>query len=160
MTRPTPVKNVAPFVLDILRRAGLKRDHIRFIWALGSHGAYDMINARKNLAMTLLNSTPFIIMMLSKLSPCGPDAVGRRSPVQPGIHGLRFENRHRLHHSSCSRGLRRRAKIILPGVAGIETINQFTAGFTPIRCEQAWAISRITSCAPEVRRRPVDSGRP
>jgi len=49
MTRPTPVGDVAPFVTDALHRAGMERDQIRFIWALGSHAAYDMINARKKL---------------------------------------------------------------------------------------------------------------
>ena len=47
MTRPTPVKEVAPIVLEALHKAGMKRHQIRFLWALGSHGAYDMINARK-----------------------------------------------------------------------------------------------------------------
>ena len=49
MTRPTPVGDVAPFVTEALHRAGMEKDQIRFIWALGSHGAYDMINARKKL---------------------------------------------------------------------------------------------------------------
>ena len=49
MTRPTPVKDIAPPVLDILHRAGMKKDQIRFIWALGTHAAYDMMNARKKL---------------------------------------------------------------------------------------------------------------
>ena len=49
MTRPTPVKDVAPFVLEALHRAGLEKNQIRFLWSLGSHGAYDMINARKKL---------------------------------------------------------------------------------------------------------------
>jgi nickel-dependent lactate racemase len=49
MTRPTPVKDVAPFVLEALHRAGMKREQIRFLWALGSHGAYDMAAARKKL---------------------------------------------------------------------------------------------------------------
>ena len=49
MTRPTPVKEIAPYVLESLHRAGMNKDQIRFIWALGSHGVYDMINARKKL---------------------------------------------------------------------------------------------------------------
>ena len=38
MTRPTPVNAVAPFVLEALHRAGMNKDQIRFIWALGTHG--------------------------------------------------------------------------------------------------------------------------
>ena len=58
MTRPTPVKDVAPFVLEILQRAGMKKDQIRFIWALGTHGAYDMINARKKLGDHIVETMP------------------------------------------------------------------------------------------------------
>lgn len=56
MTRPTPVGDVAPFVLEALHRAGMKRDQIRFLWALGSHGAYDMINARKKLGDAIVEN--------------------------------------------------------------------------------------------------------
>jgi len=49
MTRPTPVKAIVPFILESLHRAGLNKEQIRFIWALGAHGAYDMISARKKL---------------------------------------------------------------------------------------------------------------
>ena len=42
MTRPTPVKEIAPYILESLHRAGMKKEQIRFIWALGSHGVYDM----------------------------------------------------------------------------------------------------------------------
>ena len=56
MTRPTPVKDIAPFVLDSLHRAGMKRDQVRFLWALGTHGAYDMINARKKLGEEIVEN--------------------------------------------------------------------------------------------------------
>ena len=56
MTRPTPVKDVVPYVLDRLHRAGLEASQIRFIWALGGHGAYDMINARKKLGEKIVEN--------------------------------------------------------------------------------------------------------
>jgi len=56
MTRPTPVKEVAPFVLEALHRAGMKKDQVRFIWGLGTHGAYDMINARKKLGENIVEN--------------------------------------------------------------------------------------------------------
>jgi nickel-dependent lactate racemase len=59
MTRPTPVRDVATPVLDILHEAGMRRDQIRFLWALGSHGAYDMIAARKKLGEGSTTTTPF-----------------------------------------------------------------------------------------------------
>ena len=58
MTRPTPVKTVAPYVLDALHQAGLKKEQIRFIWALGSHGTYDMLAARKKLGDKIVENYP------------------------------------------------------------------------------------------------------
>jgi len=53
--RPTPVKEVAPHVVSALHRAGMRKDQIRFIWGLGAHGAYDMINARKKLGEEMID---------------------------------------------------------------------------------------------------------
>lgn len=47
MTRPTPIKDIAPRILEILHHSGMKREQIRFLWALGAHGAHDMSSARK-----------------------------------------------------------------------------------------------------------------
>jgi lactate racemase len=128
MTRPTPIKEAAEVVLDALHEAGMKKEQIRFIWALGSHGAYDLINARKKLGRDIVenyrvfNHDAFQSHHLTYVgrSPGGVDlwfnrefmrcdlkiAIGCITPhVQAGFGGG--------------------AKIILPGVAGIETINQF-----------------------------------
>ena len=70
MTRPTPVKDVAQFVLRSFT-GRYDRYQIRFLWSLGSHGAYDMINARKKLGehivenYALYNHDPF------QISSCG-----------------------------------------------------------------------------------------
>ena len=128
MTRPTPIRESAEIVLDALHQAGMKKEQIRFIWALGSHGAYDLINARKKLGNDIVenyrvfNHDAFQSHNLTYVgrSPGGVDlwfnrefmrcdlkiAIGCVTPhVQVGFGGG--------------------AKIILPGVAGIETINQF-----------------------------------
>ena len=39
----------APIIVKILNDAGITDEHIRFIWALGSHGTYDLTHARKKL---------------------------------------------------------------------------------------------------------------
>ncbi|HYB20254.1 MAG TPA: lactate racemase domain-containing protein, partial [Thermodesulfobacteriota bacterium] len=56
MTRPTPVKDIAPYLVESLHRAGMKKDQIRFIWALGTHGTYDMISARKKLGEEIVEN--------------------------------------------------------------------------------------------------------
>jgi lactate racemase len=126
MTRPTPVKDVAPFVLDILHRAGLNRDQIRFLWALGSHGAYDMINARKKLGEQVVenyavyNHDPFQNTVRVGRTPTGVELWFNREFMSCDLKiGIGCITPHV--HVGFGGG----AKIIMPGVAGIETINQF-----------------------------------
>ncbi|MGA3118359.1 MAG: lactate racemase domain-containing protein [Syntrophobacteraceae bacterium] len=126
MTRPTPVKNIAPFVLDILHNSGMKRDQIRFLWALGSHGAYDMINARKKLGdeivenYTVYNHDPFQNTVHIGRTPTGVDLWFNREFMNCDLKiGIGCITAHV--HVGFGGG----AKLILPGVAGIETINQF-----------------------------------
>ena len=126
MTRPTPVKDVAPFVLDILHRAGMKRDQIRFLWALGSHGAYDMINARKKLGPEIVenyavyNHDPFQNTVRVGRTPTGVEVWFNREFMACDLKiGIGCITPHV--HVGFGGG----AKLIMPGVAGIETINQF-----------------------------------
>ena len=56
MTRPTPVKEAALIVLDALHKAGMGKEQIRFIWALGSHGACDLMSARKKLGNEIVEN--------------------------------------------------------------------------------------------------------
>jgi nickel-dependent lactate racemase len=126
MTRPTPVKDIAPHVLDALHKAGMKKDQICFIWALGSHGAYDMINARKKLGDEIVenyavyNHDPFQNTVLIGRTPTGVELWFNREFMNCDLKiGIGCITAHV--HVGFGGG----AKIILPGVAGIETINQF-----------------------------------
>jgi len=126
MTRPTPVKDVAPFVLDILHRAGLQHDQIRFLWALGSHGACDMINARKKLGDAIVeqyaiyNHDPFQNTISAGRTKSGVELRFNREFMSCDLRiGIGCITAHV--HVGFGGG----AKIILPGVAGIDTINQF-----------------------------------
>ncbi|HNY64791.1 MAG TPA: lactate racemase domain-containing protein [Deltaproteobacteria bacterium] len=126
MTRPTPVRDVAPFVLEALHRAGMEKDQIRFLWALGSHGAYDMINARKKLGDEIVenyavyNHDPFQNTVRVGRTPTGVELWFNREFMACDLKiGIGCITAHV--HVGFGGG----AKIILPGVAGIETINQF-----------------------------------
>jgi lactate racemase len=126
MTRPTPFKDVAPLIVATLHRAGMKKEQIRFIWGLGAHGAYDMINARKKLGEAIVenyavyNHDPFQNVVRVGRTPTGVELWFNREfmacdlkialgCITPHVH----------------MGFGGGAKLILPGVAGIETINQF-----------------------------------
>jgi len=126
MTRPTPVKEVVPFVLDALHRVGMKKDQIRLIWALGSHGAYDMINARKKLGDAVVenyavyNHDPFQNTVRVGRTPTGVELWLNREFINCDLRiGIGCITAHV--HVGFGGG----AKIILPGVSGIESINQF-----------------------------------
>ncbi len=126
MTRPTPVSDVAPHVVEILRRAGMGRDQIRFIWALGSHGACDMISARKKLGSEIVenyavyNHDPFQNTVRAGRTPTGVELWFNREFMACDLKiGIGCITAHV--HVGFGGG----AKLILPGVAGIETINQF-----------------------------------
>lgn len=126
MTRPTPVSDVAPHVLEILHRAGMKKDQIRFLWALGSHGAYDMISARKKLGDEIVenyavyNHDPFQNTVRVGRTPTGVELWFNREFMACDLKiGIGCITAHV--HVGFGGG----AKLILPGVAGIETINQF-----------------------------------
>ncbi len=126
MTRPTPVKEVAPYVLESLHRGGLKDDQIRFIWALGTHGAYDMINARKKLGEEVVeryavyNHDPFQNTVRVGRTPTGVELWFNREFMSCDLKiGIGCITPHV--HVGFGGG----AKLILPGVAGLETINHF-----------------------------------
>ena len=126
MTRPTPVKEIAPAILEILRSAGMRKDQIRFIWALGTHAAYDMINARKKLGGEIVenyavyNHDPFQNTVRVDRTPRGVELWFNREFMACDLKiGIGCITPHV--HVGYGGG----AKIALPGVAGIETINQF-----------------------------------
>jgi Lactate racemase N-terminal domain len=130
MTRPTPVKDVAPHVLNALHCAGLKREQIRFIWALGSHGTYDMIAARKKLGDEIVenypvyNHDPFQNTLYAGKTPGGIDLWLNREFTACDLKiGIGCVTAHV--HVGFGGG----AKIILPGVAGIESIKRFHEHF-------------------------------
>ena len=126
MTRPTPVKDIAPYLVESLHRAGMKKDQIRFIWALGTHGTYDMISARKKLGEEIVenyavyNHDPFQNTVRVGRTPTGVELWFNREFMACDLKiGIGCITPHV--HVGFGGG----AKIILPGVAGIESINQF-----------------------------------
>jgi nickel-dependent lactate racemase len=126
MTRPTPVKVVMPYVLTALHHAGLKKEQVRLIWALGGHGTCDMIAARKKLGDEIVenyrvyNHDAFQNTVRAGNTPGGIELWFNREFMVCDLKiGIGCITPH-IHV-----GFGGGAKIILPGVAGIESINQF-----------------------------------
>jgi nickel-dependent lactate racemase len=126
MTRPTPVKTVLPWVLEALREAGVPDANIRFIPALGMHGAMHNIDFRKKLGddvverYPIYNHNPYENCEYLGESPSGiPVYINREfmscdlkiaiGCITPHVHV----------------GFGGGGKIILPGISGVQTIKAY-----------------------------------
>jgi len=122
MTRPTKAYQIIPFMLEELKRGGIADDHIRFIDALGCHGADDRSDFVKKLGEEVVedfpvyNHNPFY-----NLIEVGHTSRG--TPVQVNSEVLECDLKIGLGcvvpHPSAGYG--GGGKIILPGVASLET---------------------------------------
>ena len=123
MTRPTKSNQYVHHILDALRRSGVPRDNIRFIIASGSHGTFRRLDFVKKLGEEIVaeyqtyNHNPYeYLEYLGETSfgtPVHINAEVMGCDLKIGIGTVLF---HRL------MGFSGGAKIIMPGVAGIETI--------------------------------------
>jgi len=123
LTRPTPTKVLVPYVLEQLAAAGIPDDNIRFIAAFGAHGCMDNIAFRKKLGDEITGR--FLVYNHNPYENCTPLGVtSRGTPVsinsefmscdlKIGIGGI-------VPHPY---GFGGGSKIIIPGVASIETID-------------------------------------
>ncbi len=126
ITRPTPVGEVLPWVLGPLREAGIPDANIRFIPALGMHGAMNNLDFRKKLGdevverYPIYNHNPYENCVNIGDSPSGiPVSLNREflscdlrigiGCITPHVHA----------------GFGGGGKIVLPGISGVETIKAF-----------------------------------
>jgi len=126
MTRPTPVKVILPWVMKALEGAGIPDANIRFIPALGMHGAMHNIDFRKKLGDDVVerhpiyNHNPYENCEYLGESPSGiPVYINREfmscdlkiaiGCITPHVHV----------------GFGGGGKIILPGISGVQTIKAY-----------------------------------
>jgi nickel-dependent lactate racemase len=123
ITRPTPVYEIVPFVLEELEEAGISERQIRFVVALGAHGAHTAHDFRKKLGEDVLDRFPVYnhnsfdyCSYLGKTSYGTPVSINKEvmaCDLKIGIGGL-------VPHPLS--GFGGGGKIILPGVAHIDSI--------------------------------------
>lgn len=126
ITRPTPVSEVLPYVLEPLREAGIPRSNIRFIPALGMHGPMNNIDFRKKLGADVVedyaiyNHNPYENCVDLGESPSGiPVHINREFMSCDLRIGIGCITPH-VHVGFGGGG-----KIILPGICGVRTIKAF-----------------------------------
>lgn len=123
MSRPTKAAEIVPFILEELAMAGVEEDQIQFICALGTHGpltAYDFakklgenIIARFNVYNHNVYENCTYVGTTSRGTPVSLNTEFMNADFKIGIGAL-------LPHINV--GFSGGGKIVLPGIASIETI--------------------------------------
>lgn len=139
MTRPTKSFQYVTHILDILRRASVPRDNIRFVMASGSHGTFGRLDFVKKLGEEIVaeypcyNHNPYEYLehvgQTSRGTPVHVNAEVMSCDLKIGVGTILY---HRL------MGFSGGGKMIMPGVSGIESIEHnhggiggFGPGLTP-----------------------------
>jgi len=139
LTRPDPVSRIVPFVLDELHKGGIGDDHIRFVSAPGAHKTMIREDHVKKLGEKIVeeypvyNHNPYdFLVELGKTSRGTPVKINREVMECDLKIGIGLIVMHAF------AGFGGGAKIILPGVASMETIEHnhlnvggYGAGATP-----------------------------
>ena len=133
MTRATPTAILIPYVLEELAAAGIPDDNIRFIAAIGAHGSMNGIDFRKKLGDEVMgrflayNHNPY-----ENCTPLGFTSLG--TPVSVNSEFISCDLKIGIgsivpHPFGFGGG----SKIILPGIAAMETIdaNHTRLGLSP-----------------------------
>lgn len=123
MSRPTRVAEIVPYLLEELGAAGVKDDSIRFIAALGTHGALTRVDFAKKLGEAVLgrfpvyNHNPYenctFLGNTSRGTPLAVNSECMGCDLKIGIGSI-------VPHSLT--GFNGGGKIILPGVASMDSI--------------------------------------
>jgi lactate racemase len=123
LSRPTPVYEIVPHVIEALGRAGIADRQIRFIAALGAHGAHTAKDFRKKLGDDVLerfpvyNHTPFSsCVYLGTTSQGTPVSINSEVMACDLKIGIGCITPHPFS------GFGGGGKIILPGVAHMDSI--------------------------------------
>jgi nickel-dependent lactate racemase len=123
MTRPTRAYQIIPFLLKELNDNGISNDHIRFIMALGMHGAADRVDFVKKLGEDVVEQFPvYNHNPFGYLTHVGDTSRG--TPVHINSEFMACDLRIAI---GCIvphpiTGFGGGPKIILPGIAGFNTI--------------------------------------
>ena len=124
MTRVTRVADVVPFVIDELAEAGISDDSVRFIAALGCHGAMNRFDFVKKLGEATLarfpvyNHNPF-----DNCDYAGTTSHGTKVYLNAEVMKCDFKIAIGSITPHIMSGFGGGWKIILPGIASYESIN-------------------------------------
>lgn len=133
MTRATPTAVLIPYILEELAAADIPNDNIRFIAAIGAHGSMNGIDFRKKLGDEVMGR--FLVYNHNPYENCTPlGTTSQGTPVSINSEFMSCDFKIGIgsivpHPFGFGGG----SKIILPGVASMETIdaNHTRLGLSP-----------------------------
>lgn len=126
ITRPTPISRVLPWVLRALEKGGIKKDNIRLIPGLGSHGAMNYLDFRKKLGDWVVeNYEIYNHNVYENCAYIGTTEKG--TPVYLNKEFVSADVKIAIgaifpHHTV---GFGGGGKLIFPGIGGIESLEAF-----------------------------------
>ncbi|MCX5997170.1 MAG: lactate racemase domain-containing protein [Chloroflexi bacterium] len=126
ISRPTPVKDLLPFVLAELKEAGIADQAIRFICASGCHGAHSYEDFIKKLGQDILDRFPvYNHNIYENCTYAGTTSQGTELYVNSEVMScdLKIGIGSVITHPQT--GFGGGGKIILPGVAAVESIEAY-----------------------------------
>lgn len=123
ISRPTRTAEIAPYVLEELAAAGIPESAIRFVCALGSHGAHTFQDFHKKLGSNILDRFP--VYNHNPYENCtyvGETSSGTRLSVNAEVMScdLKIAIGSVIPHPQAGYG--GGGKIIIPGVASMDSI--------------------------------------
>lgn len=123
MSRPTRVAPLIPYVLAELEKAGIGDGQIRFVCALGSHGALTRPDFVKKLGEEVVARFPvFNHNIVGNCTLVGTTSLGTELYINSEVVGCDYKIAVGSIVPHAFAGFGGGAKIILPGVASFETI--------------------------------------
>ena len=123
LTRPTKIDGLLPYVLEELREGGIKDENIRFIAAIGAHGAMKLMDFSKKLGPEI--PCKFLVYNHNPYENCTYlGKTSRGTPVSINNEFMSCDLKIAIgsivpHPTS---GFGGGGKMVLPGVAHIDTI--------------------------------------
>jgi len=123
LTRPTRAFEIVPYMMDEIRKAGIKDGDVSFICANGAHGTFNRMDFAKKLGEEIVeNYAVFNHNPYSNLVYLGHTSYGTPLEINAEVMmcNLKIAVGCMLPHPHF--GYSGGAKIIVPGVAGIRSI--------------------------------------
>ena len=144
LTRPTPIKEILPLLVDDLRAAGLKDENILFLTSHGSHRAMTHAEARVKLGDFIVNNFAWVnhnpwdnlldVGVTSRGNRIKINYLFARADLRITLSGVKGHN---------DAGYGGGGKAVLPGIAWMESIDYFHRTITGLGTNPSVGLAKV-----------------